>query len=306
MATPIAHGAHVMLTDGMSAHTHDDIDWADRLTALRRFDALERTALSAVAARLAADLPSNPVVVDVGSGAGGMSVALAESLTRRGGGRLILVDAVGELLTAAHDAATAVVDSTVQVSTVCADVGTAELRDLLPEADLVWAASVLHHLPDQQSAVNRLAETLRPAGRLAVAEGGFPARCLPWDLGVGNPGLEDRLNVARVAWFEQMRATMPGVVRMPYGWNTALTRAGLAEGSSFTYLVEHPAPADAAVREFAVERITWLTEMAEDRISDEDREAACRLVDPDGPDYLGHCDDVYLLSARTVYTARRP
>jgi SAM-dependent methyltransferase len=42
--------------------------------------------------------------------------------------------------------------------------------------DLVWVGSVVHHLPDQQSGVDRLAALLRPGGRLALGEGGLPLR----------------------------------------------------------------------------------------------------------------------------------
>ncbi|MFD2397072.1 hypothetical protein ACFSVJ_10065 [Prauserella oleivorans] len=41
----------------MSAHTHDDVDWAARLTAMRRLDDLERDTLESVAARITTDLP---------------------------------------------------------------------------------------------------------------------------------------------------------------------------------------------------------------------------------------------------------
>ncbi|NIJ13860.1 SAM-dependent methyltransferase [Saccharomonospora amisosensis] len=289
----------------MPGHTHDDVDWAGRLTALRRLDDLERDALVEVARRLTDGLPHRPTVVDVGCGAGGMSLALADALRRSGGGTLILVDAVDEVLAAASHTVAAAGDSTVRVETVLADVGTDQVREAVTEADLIWAASVLHHLPDQQAGVNRLAGALAPGGLLAVAEGGLAPRCLPWDIGIGRPGLEERLNGARESWFEGLRAGMPGVTRMPYGWPSAVRRAGLSDLRSFSYLVDHPAPADKTVLEFALDRFAWYLEIATDHISEEDREAVRRLLDPDSPDYLGQRDDVYLLGARTVHTGRR-
>ncbi|PRX43557.1 methyltransferase family protein [Prauserella shujinwangii] len=272
---------------------------------MRRLDQLEREPLAAVAARLTADLPDAATVVDIGSGSGGMSAALAAALRGRGGGTLVLVDAVDELLAAARESALAEAGADVRVETVVADAATAELPELLPRADLVWGSAVVHHLPDQQAAVNRFAEMLRPGGLLAVAEGGLETSCLPWDVGVGTPGLEQRLNAARNAWFGELRAGMPEAVRMPHGWTTALRRAGLVGTSSFTYLIDHPAPGGPLVQEFAAERLGWLAEIAEDRVSAEDSDAARRLLDPEAPEYLGHRDDVFVLSARTVHYGHR-
>ncbi|WP_199434290.1 methyltransferase domain-containing protein [Qaidamihabitans albus] len=296
----------------MSAHTHDDIDWAARLSAMRRLDLLERECLASVAARITEHLPDSATVIDVGCGAGGMSAALAAALRRRGGGTLILVDAVDELLAAASEAAVAAAAmptptaAEVRVETVVADVGTVDLHEMVPPADLIWASAVVHHLPDQQAAIARLARVLRAGGRLAVAEGGLETRCLPWDVGVGEPGLEQRLNAARNDWFAELRATIPDAVPMPYGWTTALDRAGLTETGSFSYLIDHPAPGDSTVRDFAAERLAWLAEVTGERISDLDRAAVRRLLDPGWPEYLGARDDVFLLFARTVHHGRLP
>ncbi|MEV6900898.1 class I SAM-dependent methyltransferase [Amycolatopsis sp. NPDC051372] len=86
----------------MSAHTHDHIDWADRLTQLRTADALDANALSAIARRLVAALPPTPTIVDLGCGAGGMSTHFARALATHGGGTLVLVDATPELLAEAE------------------------------------------------------------------------------------------------------------------------------------------------------------------------------------------------------------
>src|SRR5690242_10582545 len=92
-------------------------------------------------------------------------------------------------------------------------------------ADLIWASASVHHAADQQAAVDALASLLAPGGRLALAEGGLPARMLPWDLGLGEPGLELRLDAVQDRWFAAMRAGIPGSVPMPYGWTEALQRA---------------------------------------------------------------------------------
>jgi SAM-dependent methyltransferase len=286
----------------MPAHTHDEVDWAARLPAMLRGDALDAETLAGVASRLASDLPEAATVVDVGCGTGGMSAALAAELARRGGGTLILVDATEVLLEQARAAAAkAAGGAPVRIETVVADLAGGLSRDSVPPADLIWASSVVHHLPDQQAGVAVLAGALGAGGLLALAEGGLQNQRLPWDLGIGAPGLERRLLAARDEWFGELRAGMAGVVAMPYGWNVALTRAGLAEVTSFSYLFDHPAPASAAVRAAAADHLRWISSAAGERVGEEDRETARRLIDPADPAFLGSREDVFLLATATVY-----
>jgi len=102
-----------------------------------------------------------------------------------------------------------------------------------------------------------------------------------------------------------MRTEMPDAVRLPVGWNRALSDAGLTEVSSFSYLIDLPAPASEAVRQFAVDWLTWMGDVGEDTLSDADRQAIARLLDPADDAYLGHRDDVFLLGASTVYLGRK-
>src|SRR5882762_3979987 len=155
------------------------------------------------------------------------------------GGTLVLVDMVPELLAAAEEvvAAAAGVGGAVRVSTRLADIADPEQFGRLPEADLVWASNVTHHLPDQRAAVATLVRRLARGGCLALSEGGLSMRCLPWDVGVGEPGLQDRLIAAHGTWFHRMRTEMPGTVRLPIGWNRALSEAGLTGVTTFSYLV---------------------------------------------------------------------
>jgi hypothetical protein len=165
----------------------------------------------------------------------------------------------------------------------------------------------VHHAGDQQGAVTGLAELLAPGGRLALAEGGLPAYYLPWDVGVGEPGLEHRLVAAGQRWFERMRAALPGQVRMPYGWPEAMRRAGLTEGRTRTFLTEVPAPLPAEAREVVVHALSAQVErLADTELLDEsDRDAWRRLLDPDDADWVGGRDDTYVLRARSVYLGRR-
>ncbi|GAA3889060.1 methyltransferase domain-containing protein [Saccharothrix violaceirubra] len=297
----------------MAAHTHDGIDWTARLAGMRRGDALVADRLREVALRLVDGLPDHPTVVDVGSGTGGMSVALVEALAARGGGTVVLVDAVPELLdaaaTVARTAAAYETDSpkpVVQVRPVLADLAAERLADLAGGAHLVWAHYVVHHLPDERRIVADLADALAPGGLLALGEGGLEARCLPWDVGVGEPGLQDRLAAAHAAWFVRMKESLPGAVRLPVGWNVVLRDAGLADVTAFSYLVDLPAPPTPALREWVVERLGWVADVAATNLHPSDRDALKRLLDPTDPAYAGTRDDVFLLAANTVHTGRKP
>jgi SAM-dependent methyltransferase len=203
----------------------------------------------------------------------------------------------------------------VRFGTVRMEDGPAALREAAGGApDLVWVCAAVHHVPDQQRAVDDLAAALAPGGRLALAEGGLPAHCLPWDVGVGAPGLEGRLVAAQQDWFGRMRAALPGTVPMPYGWPEALRHAGLTDVATRTFLVERAvtpdSPAMAALLESLEHRVERLTSdvslTGEDPLAADDLAAWQRLLDPDDPAWLGHRGDLHHLEARSVHVGRRP
>ncbi|MVU79929.1 methyltransferase domain-containing protein [Nocardia sp. ET3-3] len=290
-------------------HTHDGIDWATMIPDLQRDDAMSAAANAEIASRLIDAIHVGPeaTVLDIGAGAGGQSVAFARELLAHGGGRLVIVDAVPELLEVARQAVKVALDGDdrVRVETVLADAAAADFGAGLPEADLVWASRSVHHLPDQQAGTARLAGLLRPGGWLALAEGGLAMRCLPWDLGVGTPGLQDRLLALRDAGFAQMRAEITGSTPMPYGWNVALSRAGLEQVTSFSVLTDHPAPPAPAVRESVIAWLSGLTERVGDRVSEADRATLTALLDAGADTYVGAREDIYILGATTVFLGRR-
>ncbi|KAF4409572.1 MULTISPECIES: trans-aconitate 2-methyltransferase [Streptomyces] len=190
------------------------------------------------------------------------------------------------------------------------DTRLAELPDALDpgtvgRGDLVWASKSLHHVGDQRAAVRAAAELVRPGGVLAVAEGGLPERWLPRDTGTGRPGLQARLDAVTEDWFTAMRAELPGARDEPDDWPALLAAAGLEPVGSRTFLLDLPAPLDAAVREHLCERLARVPEMAGDRLDAEDRAAVERLLDPDDELGLRRRPDAFLLRARTVHVARR-
>ena len=294
----------------MPAHTHDGIDWVTRLADLRQADEVNGPAYRAVADRLIESLPApRPTVLDVGSGAGGMSAALAEALAgraaRSGGaedaGTMVLVDAVPELLDAAAGLVRPVSGVGVRTALVDLAEGTAEPF----AADLLWASNVAHHVPDQRAVVMTLAGWLAPGGCLALSEGGLAMRCLPWDIGIGEPGLQDRIIAAHGTWFARMRAEMPGSVRLPVGWNVVLTEAGLSDVTAFTYLVDVPAPLSDAASAGVIGWLTWMSAEISDLLDPVDQAVLARLLDPEDAAYAGRRDDVFMLKANTVYLGWR-
>jgi SAM-dependent methyltransferase len=285
-------------------HTHDGIDWMARLAQLRKADEVDAPASREVAERLIERTPRGSTVLDVGSGAGGMSVALIEAMSRHGGGRMVLLDATPELLESAGELArktAAEHGDAVTVETALVDLADRASLALVPKARLLWAANVVHHLPDQQQTLADLAGLLIPGGCLALSEGGLPLRCLPWDIGVGEPGLHERLSALQGEWFRQMRADMPDAVPMPFGWNRALTNVGLVGVTSFSYLIDRPAPAPEPVLDSVLNWLDWMRQIGEDQLGESDRDTVRRLLDPDDPAYVGKRDDVFMLTARTVH-----
>jgi SAM-dependent methyltransferase len=283
------------------------IEWAaesGHLSGAARDDAAWYAAQAAALVR-----PTDRVAVDVGSGGGGMTLALVAALAE---GRVIAVDVEPALLAAATELVRAErPDARVSVETAMADLadGAEPLRAALGgPADLIWAAASVHHLGDQQAAVSLLADLLAPGGRLALAEGGLPTRHLPWDVGLGEPGLEVRLDLAQDRWFAAMRAGLPGSVPMPYGWTEALRRAGLVEATTRTTLLESAAPLDAHELQRVVDGLAHrIDRLRPSGLLDPDDLATWdALLDPDGPAWLGHRTDLYRLSARSVHVGMRP
>lgn len=286
----------------MHGHSHDDIDWDAQLRRLREADVLAAPETAELARTLLG--PTDESVIDVGCGAGGAAAAFAAALSA--GGAVTLVDSAQELLTAATAHARDAAASGVDVRSVRADLAGDDLSERLDRADLVFASFAVHHLPDQAAGLRRLVSRVRPGGRLALVEFGLPTRVLPWDVGVGEPGLEARLETVRDEWFRRMRADMPGSTRLPMGWPAALADAGLHRVRSWSYLIDRPPPVSGPALGAVLRRLEGLREAAREEAAAEDLRAVDQLLDADGPHYVGHRDDVGYLVADTVHVGTRP
>lgn len=282
-----------------------DLDWAEHADHLGRGARTDAGWYRAVAADLVRT--GDRLLVDVGCGGAGMAAALAQAAPRA---QVVGIDGSAEVLAGAREYLEQVgVAPRVRLAVSDLTGDPAELAGVIGgQPDLVWASAVVHHAPDQQRVVDALAALLRPGGRLALAEGGLAPRYLPWDLGVGEPGLEVRLAAAQDRWFAAMRSGLDRVVRMTYGWRRALGRAGLVELATRTWLLERPAPLSEQDRQWVASklshRLDWLRETG--YVDPVDVTAWDRLLDPAGPDSIGERDDVFVLDARSVHVGTRP
>lgn len=259
-------------------------------------------------AQTAADLtkPTDRLVVDIGCGQAPMAIELARALPRPT--KILALDSDSAVLASAA-ACIDDVGLTGRISLIDHDLtdGVDPIRHRLAGADLIWASSSLHHVGDQQRVITELGGLLGDGGRLALAEGGLPQRHLPWDVGIGEPGLELRLDAAADRWFARMRADLPGAVPMPYGWLTAMQLAGLRDIVTASVLFEEPTPLLQPTRDSVLGSLaSWVTRLGSGGLLDDsDRAAWDRLLDPGNAAWLGSREDLFSLTARTLYVGYR-
>jgi SAM-dependent methyltransferase len=283
------------ITDGISDRMAED--WLVTLDLNAAFDRPWTDEAVAWAAG-GADLR---VVLDAGCGAGGAACAFADRL---GPGALVVAaDRDPRLVAQAGRRARA--EGVPERVRLC--VGSVDALPVRPGSmDLVWASGVVHHVADQQRAVEALARLAVPGrGRVALVEGGLPLRCLPHDVGVGRPGLEARLDGARARWFEDMRAELSGPA-LPHGWPGVLHRAGLVAVRTRSFLAERVPPLDEVGRRTAAQHLSSALHELGDLLDLDDRRTLERLLDPDDDANALARDDLVVTAVRTVHVGMRP
>lgn len=296
-----AHG-HPHAAGDHPGHAADDhLDWQARGEELERQQDVNAPWVEAALRWLTELVSADSVrtVIDLGSGPGGDAGRLAAYFTQA---QVLAVDRASALLERARTrferlglqgrADTRVVDLA------------GDLREL-PAADLIWASHVLHHVPDRGHILARLSETLRPGGLLAVVEGGLPARFLPDECGVGEPGLLSRLDAVPVEVISHLHGHGYDAARTAWDWPVLLGDAGLEPAGSRSFLLDLPAPVDPQVRAHVGGRLAMLRTVMGDYLSASDGVALDRLLDPDEPLGVHRRQDLFYLRAVTVHAARR-
>ena len=241
-------------------------------------------------------------VLDVGAGPG---VAASVLAARFPAARVTAVDSAPALLARARARAERLGVGD-RVDTLIADLD-GPLAEL-PEADAIWASRVLHHVPDQATALRALGDRLRrPGGLLVLVEGGLPSRFLPTECGIGAPGLQERMDAAVADALAALLGHGPDspFPRPVLDWPAQLAEAGLTPVGSRSFLLDRPAPVTPAVRAHVIRRVARTPALAGDHLRDDDRAALEQLLDPDHPLGLHRRPDLFLLAAVTVHAATR-
>ncbi|WP_369173797.1 trans-aconitate 2-methyltransferase [Streptomyces sp. R28] len=296
----MAHHHHADHEAGHHHHDHTDVDWNEMAPLLETEAELFTPLYEHAMAWLAKRQTEPGLIVDVGSGPGVVACLFADTFP---GARIVAVDGSAPLLERARGRAErlGVADRFDTLAGELPDV----LDDLDYPADLLWAGRSLHHLGDQRAALAAFAARLTHGGTLALQEGGLPARFLPRDLGFGRPGLQARLDALEQERFAAMRADLPGSVAETEDWPALLTSAGLRPTGTRTFLLDLPAPTTDRARAYVVAFLTRIREGLGDHLDADDRATLDRLLDPDDKASVHHRPDVFVLAARTVYTAVR-
>ena len=169
--------------------------------------------------------------------------------------------------------------------------------------DLVWSSRAVHHLADQLAGVKELARVVTPGGKLAIREGGVSARFMPTTMELTGTGLNERLADAMESWFASHVHFGEDAVSYPYGWTQLLRDAGMEDVTARTFIHEFLAPFTELQQSFLLGGITrWATdESRRDYLSEKDRSALKRLIDPGDVEYVFNRPDLHFIEGITVY-----
>jgi ubiquinone/menaquinone biosynthesis C-methylase UbiE len=244
-------------------------------------------------------LPEGSRVLDAGCGSGGTTALLAQAVGARG--LVAALDVKAEHLQATREAAAATAGAARVTYHECSLL---EMPFADGEFDLVWCSRVIHHMPDQVAAVRALARVTRPGGRVVLREGGLAARFLPPDVGIGEPGLEDRLRVVTNQWMTQrVRHETDAHTTYPYGWTRMLRDAGCVNVSARSFLFEALPPFSADLMAYGVLQLRGHLTNPEiaPHVTPQDKQTLEALTDSNSPHYIARRSDLHWLSVSSVY-----
>lgn len=288
-----------------TGHDHEDIDWDAMAVHLEREAGLRVPFVQEAVAWLRGLLleggcgPDTVArVLDVGSGPGVFTSVLAASFTQA---EVVAVDGEPALLQRARDRAEregTAYNTTTYEAQLPDEIGT------LGPADLIWTSNVIHHIGDQQAALDALGALVRPGGLLAVVERGLSPRCLPRDIGMGRPGLFARLEAANEERYTAMREALPGHVSVVEDWPAMIARAGLIPAGTRSFLTDLPAPLGPEARAHVRDRLQRSRDTLGEWLDPDDHRVLDALLDDEAPTGILQRPDAFYLAATTVYAGR--
>jgi SAM-dependent methyltransferase len=232
--------------------------------------------------REAADRPH---VVDLGAGSGTGSLALARELP---GSTVTAVDVSAEMLGHLRSRADAA-GLGERIRTVEADLDQ-PWPDLGP-ADVIWAASSMHHMADPARALASAFDALRPGGLLVIAElDSFP-RFL-----AGTPDEDVELR----GHAESAKRRDEAGMHMHENWGDRMGHAGFTSVTERHFDIDLRPPLPTSATRYAQVSLSRMRHMLEERLSPADLAALDRIVAG-----LGGRGDLSVRTVRTVWLARR-
>ncbi|MDP9825286.1 class I SAM-dependent methyltransferase [Kineosporia succinea] len=242
---------------------------------------------------IAGHLGDHPVrtIIDLGAGTGTGTFAL---LSRFGDATVTAVDASAGMLEHLTDRARRSGDGGRVVAREI-DLDAQRLGGV--SADLVWASASMHHMSDPARVLEDLRGVLTPGGLFAMIEFETFPRFLPDDIGLGAPGLEDRLNAIADRAREEHHPTVNS------DWTATLTASGFAVREERTFRIDQAAPLSEVAKRYARVTLTRLREGAGDRLAPADHTTLGALLDEDGPHRLENRTDLSVRSERRAWIA---
>ena len=233
-------------------------------------------------------------ILDLGCGTGNGALKLAQLFT---GAEVMAVDSTAPML-ARLQAKALELGLADRVRVLDSDLDQA--WPLTGTVDLVWMSMALHHLADPKRGLTEMLAALRPGGLLALAELTEPMRFLPEDLGVGQPGLEERCNAAQAEF---------AAAEMPYlgaDWGPLVSEAGFEIVTSQRFELELAPPLGPAARQYALGYLKRSRSRAESALGPDDLAALDALTSDSGPHSVLRRTDLQVRGARTLWIGRRP
>lgn len=239
------------------------------------------------------DLPPTANVLDAGCGSGDHSVLLAECAP------LGVVTALDISETAIDALRQRLAGSRFQRPVMPRIGDIQELPFARAAFDAAWTSHVLHFMADPIHCVRELARVVRPGGWIAVREDRPLTRCLPLDVGLGEAGIEERVNASFAGWLAADRSKRG---RVTMGWLGVLHAGGLRDVRARSVLLELTPPLESYEARHLRRRIARQAEDA--RVSGPDRDALRELSTEHGPCDAVARNDLHFVSISSVYLGR--